>query len=563
MNNPMTEGKRIKTGYDYYAAGFSGPQLAEAYYLLIASKQQEALLLESATLDEIAEAYSPGEPFEEWEENIGRLNTEEGSIFEAVRVRKFARTEKTMAALVRVLNNHLKDKNITAQTPIINKPRKSGLFATVAVQIPMSDGQVVSIIFHSPDNNKMKITAEDEIIAFRWLLNKRDITHVVSPENEAEVSLQEVGKRTAQLVEKNSVRYQAKQKDLVEQRKQMEDLKAQADEIVKQHDEKMYQLKETEDASEALEAKIANLKDRIEKQKAFNEDLQAKIDALKAQQAGNDGKSKVGDTPKTEAEMKAEQERAAFQKGAEEFNAELTGRGFKETGSKEWPDYELAIGGNAITIKAGWGAKENPALYFLINGQEEGKTEFTVKTYANGHKKALAWIDKKIAEIKKEEEKQAKAKQEEEAAKMLKEREERDKQVDEANRLVAVGQAAVPGIRLQDAETAGKLSEMKGRGELSQEDWDKYVADLKASNKIVSKKEENSASDKDTPAEPAAVAILNDILSGKYDDDSAKLGDMLDQAFDDLEKDGKAAEYDGLLNKAADYLTEILKREAA
>jgi hypothetical protein len=41
------------------------------------------------------------------------------------------------------------------------------------------------------------------------------------------------------------------------------------------------------------------------------------------------------------------------------------------------------------------------------------------------------------------------------------------------------------------------------------------------------------------------------------------LGDALDQAASELERDGKAEEYDGLLNQCADYLTSLLKKEAA
>jgi hypothetical protein len=208
--------------------------------------------------------------------------------------------------------------------------------------------------------------------------------------------------------------------------------------------------------------------------------------------------------------------------------------------------------------------------------------------------------------------------------KAAKEKEERAKQVDETNRLIEVGKNAVPGVRLQDAEEAGKLWEMKGRGELSEEDWGKYVEDLKASNKIAKsngpqaligstmisddekrilaelanlgeeeltrRHEEIRAymegpdfEDQDpdykkslqntefllftaksnVPDEPVAVTVLNDILAGKYDGDSTKLGEALDQAASDLEKDGKAEQYDALLNQAADYLTEILKKEAA
>jgi len=286
--NPITEGHRITLGYDYFAQGFSQAQLSEAYYRLIADKGQERLLFETATMDEVNEVYSPDD-----DEN-DRMTTEE--IFEAIRIQKFARTEKKMLALIRVLNSHMKDKGIEALVPEIGKPRKSGLFATVTVQIPMSDGQVVSIIFHSPDGDNKKILADDEIIAFRWLLNKRDITQVVSPEGNAEVSLQEIGKRITQLVEKNSARFQATQKALIEQRKQLEEVKTQAEAEATQNTELRDKLLTAQADGEDMEVQENSLRNRIEKQKIFNNDLQSKIDALKAKQAGNKGKPEGGST---------------------------------------------------------------------------------------------------------------------------------------------------------------------------------------------------------------------------------------------------------------------------
>ena len=401
--NPLTEGRRIALGYDYFAKGFTGPQLSEAYYRLIAERRQERMLFETATMAEIDEIYNSGE---EYEEN-DRLTTDE-MITEAVRVRKYSRTDTTMAALVRVLNGHLQDGEIDALVPIIGKPKKSGLFATVTVQIPFSDGQVVSIIFHSPDNNKMKITADDEIIAFRWLLNKRDITQVVSPESDAEVSLQEIGKRLGQLVGKNSARFQATQKDIVAQKKQMEELKAGAEGAATQHADMMHVLQAEVDAAEMAEKKIESLKVQIDKQEAYNEDLQAKIDALKAKRAANDGKAVGGETPKTEAEMKAEQERAAYEEKQAAFNQELAGRGFEKIGLSYTLTSRMIDGiaeKDFFSIKAGMyqSGLDGYDVFVTVNANvKTPEKRYNSKTLAGTDKqaaKALAYIDNKIAEL--------------------------------------------------------------------------------------------------------------------------------------------------------------------
>ncbi|MBQ7607381.1 MAG: hypothetical protein IJU76_05370 [Desulfovibrionaceae bacterium] len=44
------------------------------------------------------------------------------------------------------------------------------------MQLPFSDGQVVSVIFHAPWADKKAIGPSVRIVAFRWLLNTRDIT---------------------------------------------------------------------------------------------------------------------------------------------------------------------------------------------------------------------------------------------------------------------------------------------------------------------------------------------------------------------------------------------------
>ncbi len=66
----------------------------------------------------------------------------------------------------------------------------------------------------------------------------------------------------------------------------------------------------------------------------------------------------------------------------------------------------------------------------------------------------------------------------------------RDREAAEASRigktrtLMERGQEAVPGVRLQDAEEAGRMVQMRDAGELRQDEWDAYVKDLWNSNKI-------------------------------------------------------------------------------
>jgi hypothetical protein len=607
-------GTRIRLGLDFFPKGFSQTELAEHYYHLIADRGKELLLYESASLEEIDAEYNPGE-----------LLTVD--IFEAITVKTFARTQQKMEALQKVFNKHLADSGITALTPIVGQPKTSGMFASVTVQIPLSDGQVISIIFHSPEGDKKKITAGDEIIAYRWLLNKRDITHVVSPEEGRDVSLESLGQRVSQLVGKNSAEFQARQKGVTEQKARMAELQTTVQEREKANQDLMAQLKDSQDRGDQLDIEIANATGLLAKVKEFNQGLEDRISQLKAQQAANKGKAGVGTEASGEATTEGGETSAQndFQTKQTDFQNELLKREFTFNESNKF--YEAKGTGQdgkpkGLTVIEGI-TQGKKGFYLAVNYiSDTGATEekdFTCKGI-NGVdamvKKALKFIDdyflstlmtkgtdpqpeptptpepetptKPLAEMNTDELLQAIA------AGFTPERSGANPDLDKAYQLL--GTQVVPGIRLQDALDAGKVYQMFSKGEMSQEEWDAYVADLKASNKVAGAEPEPPAPSEEPqapdepeqpaaveepqvtpepeaapqpepeiqePTEPLAIATLNDILAGKYDADTIKVGDMLDQAAEDLEGAGLFDQYEALLNQAADYLTDLLRKKAA
>lgn len=86
----------------------------------------------------------------------------------------------------------------------ITEPFKQRGAANVAVLFELSDGQTVSIFFHNPDTTPSKMAPDDEVISWKWLLNKKDITIVVAPERGADLNVREVARRIMRLAEKNS-----------------------------------------------------------------------------------------------------------------------------------------------------------------------------------------------------------------------------------------------------------------------------------------------------------------------------------------------------------------------
>lgn len=270
--NPTYQGLRIADRDDLFPHAFSKVELDAAYAGLVADAHSQGLILEAPTLQDV-EFYNPG-----------RDVVPSDFILEAITVEHFSRTERRMAAVVRVLNKHLKDSEIAALPPVVGKPKKAGAFAYVAVQLPFSDGQTVSVIFHSPEGDKKRITASDTIIAFRWLLNKRDITHVVAPEEGEEVSLETIAKRVTQLVIKNSARFESQQKEAQAERQMLEETHDAVKAAETRQSELMDAVAALAKESESVEARLSNTLALLERQRTINTELQAKIDALRAQE---------------------------------------------------------------------------------------------------------------------------------------------------------------------------------------------------------------------------------------------------------------------------------------
>lgn len=282
--NPIF-GMRITTDYDALPRGFENFELVKVINTLSETRHDYDMLMEAAQFDEVDSFYNPG--------------TDEVSddyVLEAIVVDKFSKTERRMAAVVRVLNRHLSDSEIKALDPIVGKPKKTGTYAYVTVQLPFSDGQVVSVIFHAPEGDKKKIGPSDQIIAFRWLLNKRDITQVVAPEDGSEISLESIAKRITQLVEKNSARFERTQKEAQAERQALDKAREDLKEAEERQRELMDSVAESSKESESVDAQLSTILAQLEKQKSINAELQAKLDAMRKSQpnGGAGGKNGAG-----------------------------------------------------------------------------------------------------------------------------------------------------------------------------------------------------------------------------------------------------------------------------
>lgn len=116
------------------------------------------------------------------------------------------RLERKLAQMQVIMRAAAKGvKPVAAQ---ITPPFKQRGTTNVAAIIEMSDGQTVSIYFHNPDTTPNKLTPDDEMVSWKWMLNKKDVTIVVAPERGQELNPREVARRIMRLVEANSARFQ-------------------------------------------------------------------------------------------------------------------------------------------------------------------------------------------------------------------------------------------------------------------------------------------------------------------------------------------------------------------
>lgn len=139
------------------------------------------------------------------------------------------------------------------------KPFKRNNVVNIALLWDLSDGQSMTIVFHNPDSTPSKLQAGDILTSWKFMLNKRDITAAVSPEQGKNAQPTVIAQRMMLIAEKNSARF----------------VRTNA-----KKDEKVKALSELELANENTQNEIARIL-------AQNEALQKEIDAVVAQNANS------------------------------------------------------------------------------------------------------------------------------------------------------------------------------------------------------------------------------------------------------------------------------------
>lgn len=114
--------------------------------------------------------------------------------------------DRLFRAMAKASIDGLSVENVT-QT----KPFKRQGVANIAFVFNLSDGQSISIWFHNPDSTPSKLLPSDIMISWKWMLNKRDVTAVLSPKQGDNVKLPVLARRMMLVASKNSKRFKAAQ----------------------------------------------------------------------------------------------------------------------------------------------------------------------------------------------------------------------------------------------------------------------------------------------------------------------------------------------------------------
>lgn len=314
------------------------------------SQDADGLLLDSATMADVE----------------GELS--DGDMLDAL-VIEYVQFQRKANQLLKVMQ--LAGADVKAETVEVSKPFKSRGTTQVAMLFAMSDGQSVSVFFHNPDTTPNKLTSSDELISWKWVLNKRDITVAVAPEKGADLNPRQVARRIMALVEKNSAKFLKAAGANAEKSAQIEGLKSDV------------QSKTGE--LQALDAQIA--------------DLQAKLEQKNAAQAATGPASQAqvpeaGATPQTDLDY--------AKKYLEQ--AEAIGEQIKALGATPMTRDEFMAKVNAGELQGFSIDALNDRLSEAVSNLRDLKagniTARSILGKGGGKKAAIEWLEKSIEQTR-------------------------------------------------------------------------------------------------------------------------------------------------------------------
>lgn len=171
--------------WDSAAMPTSGLSLADVLYKIRANDAREGLVMDAMTMRDIREG-AEVLALDALVVQVGRLDP----------------TVKAMMRMMEAAGGEVKPVAVQISEPL---RRYGGVH--VAALFELSDGQTMTVWFHNPDSTPTKLTPADDLVSWKWQLNKKDITIVVAPEKGEDLNIREVARRVMRLAEKNSAAF--------------------------------------------------------------------------------------------------------------------------------------------------------------------------------------------------------------------------------------------------------------------------------------------------------------------------------------------------------------------
>lgn len=165
----------------------AGATLATVLYTIRANDGAEGLVMDPLTMADIME-----------DAEVVKLDA---------LVTLVGKLQPKMQALLRIMQMAA-DDTVAPLAFQISEPMRRYGGVHVAALFELADGQTVTIWLHNPDSTPAKLTPADELVSWKWQLNKKDITIVVAPESGQDLNLREVARRIMRLAAKNSPAFQ-------------------------------------------------------------------------------------------------------------------------------------------------------------------------------------------------------------------------------------------------------------------------------------------------------------------------------------------------------------------
>ena len=211
-------------------------------------------------------------------ESIGAVYAEFDSI-----IVEYQYLEKLMGMLHKVMQSTSKGGVKILNVEQSEKPFKHKKVLNIAVSYSFEDGQSITILFHHPDREAKKIAPQDTLISWKILMNSRDITGAIQPNQGEGIAMPVLAGRIMKLINQNSARFKRTQA------KKAENVQALAD--------AEQRLLDKQDAKVALEAEIQGLLNQLDERQTQQSEQQNAKQASQNENAAKEPEGKPQSLP--------------------------------------------------------------------------------------------------------------------------------------------------------------------------------------------------------------------------------------------------------------------------